>query len=105
MRVDVYAATLHTCDKRKIKLFESLRKFQLKLNLVKCTFRVTSNKPLGFIVRKEGIKVDRNKSKAILETLHSQIQTEARSFLERLNCIASFICRLTPTFEPIFKLL
>ena len=32
------------------KLFERLRKFQLKLNLVKCTFGATSEKLLGFVV-------------------------------------------------------
>ena len=32
------------------KLFERLRKFQLKLNPSKCTFGVTSGKLLGFVV-------------------------------------------------------
>ena len=32
------------------KLFERLRKFQLKLNLAKCTFGATSKKLLGFVV-------------------------------------------------------
>ena len=32
------------------KLFERLRKFQLKLNPVKCTFEATSEKLLGFVV-------------------------------------------------------
>jgi len=92
-------------QEEKNKLFKSLRKFQLKLNPVKYTFRVTSNKPLEFTVRKEGIKVYLYKLKAILEIPHSQTQTEVRSFLERLNFIDSFICRLTPACEPIFKLL
>ena len=36
------------------KLFERLRKFQLKLNPAKCTFGATSGKLLGFVsVRKE----------------------------------------------------
>ena len=47
------------------KLFERLRKFQLKLNPCKCTFRVTSGKLLGFVVSDRGIKVDPNKIKAI----------------------------------------
>ena len=32
------------------KLFERLRKFQLKLNPAKCTFGATSGKLLGFVV-------------------------------------------------------
>ena len=35
------------------KLFERLRKFQLKLNPAKCTFRTTSGKLLGFVVSKK----------------------------------------------------
>lgn len=38
-------------QEEKNKLLKSLRKFQLKLNPVKYTFRVTSNKPLEFTVR------------------------------------------------------
>ena len=47
------------------KLFKRLRKFQLKLNPVKCTFRATSGKLLGFIVSRKGIEVDLDKIKAI----------------------------------------
>ena len=43
------------------KLFERLRKFQLKLNLAKCTFGVTSEKLKGFVVRKRGIEIDPDK--------------------------------------------
>ena len=46
-------------------LFERLRKFQLKLNPAKCTFRVTPGKLLGFVVSKKGIEVDPDKIKAI----------------------------------------
>ena len=47
------------------KLFERLKKFQLKLNLTKCTFGATSGKLLGFIVSRKGIEVDPDKIKAI----------------------------------------
>ena len=47
------------------KLFEQLRKFLLKLNLVKCTFRATFEKLLGFVVSKKGIKIDPDKVRAI----------------------------------------
>ena len=39
------------------KLFERLRKFQLKLNSVKCTFKATFEKLLGFVVSKKGIEI------------------------------------------------
>ena len=47
------------------KLFKRLRKFQLKLNPVKCTFDATSEKLLGFIVSRRGIEVDPDKIQAI----------------------------------------
>ena len=49
------------------KLFEGLRKYQLRLNPPKCTFGVKSGKLLGFIVSQKGIEVDPEKVKAILE--------------------------------------
>ena len=47
------------------KLFERLRKFQLKLNLTKCTFEATSGKLLGFVVSKKEIEIDPDKVRAI----------------------------------------
>ena len=49
------------------KLFERLRKYQLRLNPTTCTFRVKSGKLLDFIVSHKGIEVDPDKVKAILE--------------------------------------
>ena len=47
------------------KLFERLKKFQLKLNPAKCTFEATSKKLLGFVVSKKGIEIDPDKVRAI----------------------------------------
>ena len=40
------------------KLFERLRKYQLRLNPTKCTFRVKSGKLLDFLVSQKGIEAD-----------------------------------------------
>ncbi|TYK06498.1 uncharacterized protein E5676_scaffold70G00260 [Cucumis melo var. makuwa] len=87
------------------KLFERLRKFQLKLNPAKCIIGVSSGKLLGFIVSREGIKVDPDKIKAIVDLRPPKTQKEVRSFLGRLNYIAQFISHLTQTCKPILKLL
>ena len=47
------------------KLFDRLRKFQLKLNPAKCTFSAIFGKLLGFIVSRKRIEVDPNKIKTI----------------------------------------
>ena len=51
------------------KLFERLRKFQLKINPAKCTFGATSGKLLGFIVSERGIEIDPDKVKTIQNLL------------------------------------
>ena len=87
------------------KLFERLRKYQLRLNLAKCTCGVKSGKLLGFIVSQKGIEVDLEKVKAILEMLEPRTKRQVRGFLGRLNYIARFISQLTAICEPLFKLL
>ena len=86
------------------KLFGRLRKYQLKLNPAKCTFGVKLGK-LGFIVSQKGIEIDPKKVKAILEIPEPRTEKQVRGFLGRLNYIARVISQLTPTCEPIFKLL
>ena len=87
------------------KLFQSLRKFQLKLNPTKCTFTVTSGKLLGFVVNRRGIEIDPDKVKAIQELPPPRTQKEVRGFLGRLNYISRFISQLTDKCDPVFRLL
>ena len=70
------------------KLFERLRKFQLKVNPVKCTFGATSRKLLGFVVSKRGIEIDPDKVQAIQDLPPPRTQKEVRSFMGKLNYIA-----------------
>ncbi len=49
------------------KVFERLRKYQLKLNPAKCVFIARSGKLLGFIVGEKRIEVDPDKVQAIQE--------------------------------------
>jgi len=86
------------------KLFKRLRKYLLRLNPTKCTFRVKSGKLFGFIVNQKGIKVDPKIVKGILEIPEPRTEKQVRGFLGRLNYIARFISQLTATCEPLFKL-
>uniref|UniRef100_A0A2N9FZ87 Uncharacterized protein n=1 Tax=Fagus sylvatica TaxID=28930 RepID=A0A2N9FZ87_FAGSY len=87
------------------KFFERIKKYKLRLNLNKCTFRVTAGRLLGHMVSSRGIEVDPIKIKAILEIPPPKTEKEIRGFLGRLQYISRFIARLTTTCEPIFKLL
>jgi len=87
------------------KVFERLRKYQLKLNPAKCIFGARSGKLLGFIVSEKGIEVDPDKVRAIQEMPSPRTEREVRSFLGKLNYISRFISNLTAKAEPIFKLI
>ena len=93
----------HLIDLRK--LFQRLKKYQLRLNPNKCAFGVTSGKLLGFIVSGRGIEIDPAKVQAIRSMPAPKTEKEIRSFLGRINYIARFIAQLTTTCEPLFKLL
>ncbi|GKV25036.1 hypothetical protein SLEP1_g34544 [Rubroshorea leprosula] len=84
---------LHTENLKKV--FEHLRKYQLRLNPAKCTFDVDFGKLLGFIVSRQGIEIDPAKIKVIDEMPPPKTQKEVRGFLGRINYIARFLANLT----------
>ena len=49
------------------QMFNILRKYQMKLNPLKCAFGVGSGKFLGFMVNQQGIEANPEKIKALLE--------------------------------------
>ena len=69
----------HTVNLRKF--FERIKKYRLRLNPQKCTFRVTAGKLFGFLVSNRGIKVNPSKIKAILEMPPSRSEKEIKGFL------------------------
>ena len=87
------------------KLFERLRKFQLKLNPLKCTFGAIFGNLLGFVVSNKGIEIDPDKVQAIQDLPPPRTTKEVRSFMGRLNYIARFISQMTAKCDPIFKML
>uniref|UniRef100_A0A2N9FVJ7 Integrase catalytic domain-containing protein n=1 Tax=Fagus sylvatica TaxID=28930 RepID=A0A2N9FVJ7_FAGSY len=76
----------HLTDLRK--LFQRLKKYQLRLNPNKCAFGVTSGKLLGFIVSGRGIEIDPAKVQAIRSMPAPKTEKEIRSFLGRINYTA-----------------
>ena len=60
-------------------IFDRLRKYQLKMNPLKCAFGVTSGKFLGFVVRHRGIEVDQSKVDAIQKMPEPKNLRELRS--------------------------
>ena len=77
------------------KLFNRLRRYNLKLNITKCAFGVLDSKLLGFILRRRGIELYPSKIKPIQELPLPKTRKEVMSFLGRLNYISRFINQST----------
>ena len=69
------------------KLFERLRRYDLKLNPAKCAFGALAGKLLGFIISKKGIEIDPAKIKAIREMPVPKTQKDVKSFLGKINLL------------------
>ncbi|KAI5349399.1 hypothetical protein L3X38_002286 [Prunus dulcis] len=82
-----------------------LRKYQLKMNLLKCAFGVTSSKFLGFIVKHRGIEVDQTKIKAIRDMPEPRNLHELKSLQGRLAFIRQFISNLAGRCQPFSRLM
>ncbi len=59
--------------------FDTLRKYNIKLNPIKCAFGVSFGKFLGFMVSQGGIEANLDKIKAILEMTPSRTFKEVKS--------------------------
>uniref|UniRef100_A0A2N9F6A6 RNase H type-1 domain-containing protein n=1 Tax=Fagus sylvatica TaxID=28930 RepID=A0A2N9F6A6_FAGSY len=85
--------------------FETLRKYQMKLNPSKCAFGVYSDKFLGFMVSQRGIEANPDKIKAILEMQPPKTTKEVQRLTGRLAALNRFMSRSTDKCLPFFKTL
>ena len=87
------------------KVFERCRAFKLRMNPLKCTFRVSSGKLLGFLVHNRGIDVDPAKATAIATMRPPITVKELKSFLGKVSYIWRFISELASITSAFTKLL
>ncbi|KAL0285085.1 UNVERIFIED_CONTAM: hypothetical protein Sangu_2794000 [Sesamum angustifolium] len=76
------------------KVFERLRRYQLKMNPSKCAFGVTSGEFLGFIVRQRGIEIEQSNIDAILRMPELRNIHELKSWQGKLAYLRRFISNL-----------
>jgi len=93
----------HLQDLRLI--FERLRRCQLKMNPLKCTFGVTSGKFLGFVVHYRGIEIDQSKIKAIQDMPEPKNLRELHGLQGRLAYIRRFISNHVGRCHPFSHLI
>ena len=76
------------------QVFESCRKYKLCMNPMKCAFRLSDRKFLGFLVHHRGISVDPAKATAIATMKRPTMVRELKSFLGRVSYIRRFVSGL-----------
>ncbi|XP_049876804.1 uncharacterized protein K02A2.6-like isoform X1 [Pectinophora gossypiella] len=87
------------------KVLQRLHNQGIKLKKNKCYFFVPEVRYLGYIISKEGIKVDSSKIEAIIDIPRPQSVTELRSFLGLVNFYAKFVRNLSNILYPLYDLL
>ncbi|XP_022862336.1 uncharacterized protein LOC111382551 [Olea europaea var. sylvestris] len=83
--------------------FQILKRYNMKLNPLKCTFEVASGQFLGYIVNQRGIEANPAKVAAIIEMSSPQKPKEVQSLNGRIAALSRFISRATDKSLPFFK--
>ena len=85
--------------------FELLHTNGMKLNPLKCAFRVSSGKFLGFMVTQRGIKANPAQLRAIMESQTLTSRKIVQQLTSRLAALGRFISRFTNRLKPFFTTL
>ena len=85
--------------------FSTLRKYNMKLNLAKCVFAITSGKFLGFMVSQRGIESNPEKVKVIIKVKSPKIVKEEQSLTGKVAALNKFFSKATNKCMPFFKVL
>ena len=103
MLVKSKEAKSHLDDLQEI--FDTLRKYWMKLNPAKCVFEVSLEKFLGFMVSQQGIKANPKKVKAIFDMTLPRIVKEVQRLTGWIAALNRFVSKATDKCLPFSKLL
>ena len=82
--------------------FNTLRLYNMKLNLSKCVFGVTAGKFLGFMVSQRGIEVNPEKVRAILKLEPPRTVKAVQSLNGKVAALNRFVSKVTDKCLPFF---
>ena len=85
--------------------YDTLCSYNMKLNLKKCAFGVTTRKFLGFLVSLRGIEVNPDKIKAIMELTLPKNVKEVQSLNGKIAALNKFVSKATDKCLPSFRTL
>ena len=77
----------------------------MKLNPLKCAFRVAFRKLFSFMVNHKGIKANLEKIQALIDMRSPSKTNEVKSLTGRVVALSMFISRATDKCLPFFDLL
>ena len=87
------------------QVFKKCKEYKLRMNPMKCAFRVSAKNFLGFLVHHRGISVDPTKATAIATMKRLTTVKELKSFLGRVSYIRRFVPGLASVISGLSKLL
>ncbi|CAN6561920.1 unnamed protein product [Malus baccata var. baccata] len=82
-----------------------MRIHKLKMNPKKCVFGVRAGNFLGFLVHQRDVEVDKNKSRAIMESPLPTNKVQLQRLLSKINFLKRFIANLAGKIQPLTPLL
>ena len=85
--------------------FQVLKSYNMKLNPAKSTFEVSARKFLGFIVNNQGIEVNPDKIKVVLNKLPPSNIKDIQHLTWRIVALSRFVSRASDKCRPFFQVL
>nr|KYP59182.1 Retrovirus-related Pol polyprotein from transposon 17.6 [Cajanus cajan] len=87
------------------ELFETIGKYQLKLNPEKCSFGVQAGKFLGFLLTHRGIEANPEKCSAIINMRSPSTVKEVQQLAGRMASLSRFLSKSADKALPLFQCL
>ena len=87
------------------ELFDTIKKYQLKLNPEKCVFGVKAGKFLGFMLTERGIEANPDKCQAIINMRSPGCMKEVQQLTGRMAALSRFLARSGDKRRPYFQCL
>ena len=83
--------------------FTILKKYNMKLNPLKCSFSVSLGKFLGYIMNARGIEANPDKIRALIDMSSPKKQKNIKSLTGRIATLKRFISKSTDKCLPFFN--
>ena len=101
----VWGENMEQHNERLKRVLDRVKQNSLKLNLSKCQLRKEEFSYVGHRIRKDGLKVDPEKVRAIKEMNRPQNKKELQTFLGCITYLQKFLPHMSEISAPLRKLL